>query len=221
MTPQFALSKYWIFAAILLASSMSFATKSSDALKPLKDTLSAIRAVSMVDFKIEKTTFSDFSGEKKVSATAALSGPLFRLEVSGPQKEIIVYDGRFIWVAQYPDPDFPGPVQVLKSKITGSQKKQLILSELISNGKLLENFNLEKTSEDKGLVTYEGTPKEKQTELKKVTVQVQGRELKSIEYVDDIGNRVRYDILKQRLLKDPQPQKFKYSPPKGAQVSEA
>lgn len=221
MTFISSLLKHWILTVVLLLSASISAAKPSDALKPLKDTLSAIRSVSLVDFKIEKTTFSDFAGEKKVSATAALSGPLFRLEVAGPQKEIIVYDGRFIWVAQYPDPDFPGPVQVLKSKITGSQKKQLILSELISNGKLLENFNLTKTSDEKGLVTYEGTPKEKQTELKKITVQVQGREFKSIEYVDDIGNRVRYDILKQRLLKDPQPQKFKYSPPKGAQVSEA
>ena len=221
MQMNLLLASLTFFALTAVTFDASASPKAVDVLKPLKDTMSAFRTAKMVDFKIEKTTFSDFTGEKKVSATAALSGALFRLEVQGPPKEIIVYDGKFIWVAQYPDPDFPGPIQVLKSKVTGQQKQQLILSELISNGKLLDWFDMTKTGEEDSVATYVGTPKEKRTELKKVTLQVQGRELKTLEYVDEIGNRVHYKILKQRLLKDPQPLKFKYNPPKGAQVSES
>ncbi|MFN7728829.1 MAG: LolA family protein [Bdellovibrio sp.] len=209
----------FVITAFLFDASAS--VQSVDVLKPLKDTMLAFRTAKMVDFRIERTTFSDFTGEKKALATAALSGSLFRLEVQGPPKEIIVYDGKFVWVAQYPDPNFPGPVQVLKSKVTGQQKQQLILSELVSNGKLLDWFEMIKTGEQDGVATYVGTPKEKRTELKKVTLQVQGRELKSLEYVDEIGNRVRYKILKQKLLTNPQPLKFKFNPPKGAQVSES
>lgn len=208
-----------LFALILLFSNLASA-KPGDSLAPLRETLQVIRQAKMTEFHFEKSSFSDFTDTKVVKGQALLAGSLFRMKVNSIPKELVVFDGKTIWVERESDPDFPGPPEVLKAKISSKQKNQLVLSELLSRGKLLDTFEMKRVKEEKGLFTFEGTPKDKLGELKKVTVQVQARELKGLEYVDEIGNRVLYKILKQTLQKELSPGKFRYTPPKNAKVSE-
>ena len=215
--------KHLFFLLILSFSLSSFAEKEKvdDDLKPLKDTLAKIQKAACVEFRLEKTIHSDVMGTDKVyKGHAYLAGALFRFETEAPEKTLVVYDGKILWVVQYPDPAFGGKIQVSRSRVKGKQKDQLILSQLLSEGKLLDSFDVKKTAEEKKLFSYEGKPKDKSMNVQKVALQVKDKALRELDYVDDVGNKTALKMTSQKLLKNLDSKHFEYHPEKGAQVSD-
>lgn len=208
-----------------MAAGLSFfsVAKTPDPVKPLRDTLGRIQKTKMVEFQVEKKVVSELMAqEKSYQGRAFLSGPLFRFETKSPEKSLVVYDGKVLWVVQYPDPELGGPIQVLRGKVEGPQKDQMLLTELLAKGKLLQSFEISRTGESDGVISYEGLPKEKGMTLQKVMVQVKSKdkELKTLEYIDDVGNKTSLHIQQQKLLKDARPELFRYRLEKGAQVTD-
>ena len=213
--------KILTFFLMLIMVTVSWAaTPPAENIGQLKDTLTRIKKAKLTDFILEKRVISEFTETEKVyQGRAFLSGKLMRFETKSPLKSLIVYDGTTLWVVQYPDATLGGPVQVLRGQIKGKQKDNLLLSELLAKGRILESFEITKTGEDKGTYSYLALPKTKEFNLKKVILQVKDKELTLIEYVDDVGNKISLKILEQKLQADPRPELFKYKPEKGAQVT--
>ena len=213
--------KQIFFLVILLVSSLGFADKEIDTLKPLKEMLSRIQKAACVDFHLEKTIHSDVMGTDKVyKGRAYLAGALFRFETEAPEKTLVVYDGKILWVVRYPDADFGGKIEASRIHLKSKQKDQLVLSQLLSEGKLLESFDVVKTAEEKELISYEGKPKDKSMNIQKVNLQVKNKNLQILEYVDEVGNKTSLKITSQKLLKNLDTKHFVYHPEKGAQVTD-
>jgi outer membrane lipoprotein-sorting protein len=121
----------------------------------------------------------------------------------------------------YPDPQLGGSTQVLKGALHAKDKDKMLLTELLAKGRLLESFDIKKTADDAGVSTYEATPKDKKFNLKSVTLVVknQDKELRRLDYVDDVGNKTSLNILAEKIQADSRPQLFKFAPQKGDQVS--
>lgn len=208
------------FVPLLLSIALiGHAGSTHDPLSELKETLQLIKKAKQIDFELEKITQSEFTGEKKSKGTASLSGTLFFMELTGSFKEVVIYDNKNLWVAQYPDSQFPGPVQVLQTQMTGKQKDQLLLSALLQKGKLLEWFDIKKVESEGKQSVYLGTPKNKTVGLQEVLIKIEKKELRFLEYKDEIGNKVQFVVSNQKILKSVNSAKFKFKIPKGAQVS--
>ena len=213
--------KFLIILFSTLAASISGATeKPADSLKSLRETLVRIQKTKLVEFQLEKKVVSEIMGsEKTYHGRSFLQGSLFRFEIKDPDKSLVVFDGKTLWIVQYPNPGLGGPTQVLRGQIHGKQKEQMLLTELLAKGKLLDSFTLAKTGEDDSGQSFEGTPKDKGFNLQKVNLTVKGKELKKLEYVDDVGNKTSLNVIEQKLQADPRPELFRYKPEKGAQVT--
>lgn len=212
-----------ILFSLLLGLSLSASSKPADPLRPLKDTLIRIQKSKMVDFRLEKKVTSEvLQTEKTFTGRAYLAGPLFRFETSKPEKSLVVFDGKTLWIVQYPDKELGGPTQVLKGRLQGKQKDQMILTELLTQGKLLQSFEIKKTGEEKNVAFYEGEPKEKSLNLKKVAVKIdiKKKTIAALEYVDDVGNKTALDPVVQKNLGEKKASLFRYKPEPGAQVNE-
>jgi len=195
--------------------------KTKENLDPLRETLALIQTTKLVKFDLEKTVALELMGTEKVyNGSCFLSGNLFRFDIQGPDKSLVLYDGHTLWVVQYPDKAFGGPIQVSRGKLQGKQKEQLVLTELLTKGRLLESFNVKQTSDKDGVLSYEALPKNKKFNLKSVQLKIKGHELKALDYVDDIGNKTSLKILNEKLSASAKPELFHYKPEKGAQVTD-
>jgi len=195
---------------------------SSDSLKPLKDTLSRIKNSTITRFDLEKKVVSELMGtEKTYKGRAYMSGNLMRLETDAPDKSWIIYDGKILWIVNFPDPQLGGSTQVLKGILKEKDKDKMLLTELLAKGRILESFDIKRTANDAGVSTYLATPKDKKFNLKSVTLVVknQDQELKRLDYVDDVGNKTSLNILAEKIQAEARPDLFKFKPEKGDQVS--
>jgi outer membrane lipoprotein carrier protein len=213
--------KALFFTLAMFVSAGTHPKPAADSLKPLKDTLTRLRQTRLVDFKVEKKVVSELMGNEKVyQGRAYLSGSLIRFETETPEKSLVVFDGRVLWIVQYPDPVFGGKRQVLRGKVQGKQKEQILLTELLTKGRLVESFDVTKTGEENGLFSYEAKPRDKSFDLQKVDVQVKSGELRTLSYVDDVGNKTTLSVTEQKLLKESRPEIFKFKPNKDDQVTD-
>lgn len=204
-------------------------------LKPLVKVLEKLRTATQVDLKINRTIKSEFGADKKSQGNFIFSGNLFCLELasgSKDAKEKVVFDGKTLWVIQYPEDSKLESIQVLKTTMQGNLKEKGLLTDLLVRGRLMSAFNIstdesvlkgtdesDKKSVDKNIFFYVGTPKSKNDEIKKIRISVSDGQLKSLTYEDDIGNETSFEILNQKILTKKDTKQFQFIPPKGAQIS--
>ena len=95
-----------------------------------------------------------------------------------------------------------------------------MLAALLSDEGILKNFRLLKPAKKASKGRFELVPKNtKLSDVKKLRIDFDGEKLKSVAYLDSVENRVTFTFkrLKEETVSE---KKFKYEPPKGAEVSE-
>lgn len=207
-----------IFPGMLLAAP---ATK----YPALRATLGKYREAQLVEMSVEKIMKSELMAkETKHEGKIYFGRGQFRWENSTPTKTLLVFDGRLLWNVQYPDPDFPGPLQVTKSKIDVKNRSQLILLDLLSNAAFLENFDVQLSfdANDKNKAIFSANPKGKSLSIKdlKLHLLVSEKVLTAVSYKDDVENETILNFSDVKFKSEPEQKRFRYSPPKDAKVTE-
>lgn len=204
---------------VLTALSVSAKTNST-----LESVVKKYRNAGIVFMNIEKVVKSELLGsETTFSGKMVISKGLFRLETETPEKTLLVYDGETIWNEQSPPAEFKGAVQVAKAKLDRKNKSQVLVSTLLSKGELNENFTVSEPKKSETGTSFVLTAKDKNANLSQVELKVDEKKkiVTEIIYNDDVGNRTAIAFSKIEFKKKTKKNEnlFKYTPPKGAQIS--
>jgi outer membrane lipoprotein carrier protein len=192
---------------------------------------SALKAVSkkyqgagLVEMLVEKTVKSELMGkETKYLGKISLSAGLFRWENTQPEKSLLVFDGQNIWNEQASSPDFPGETQVARARVDKKNKSKILISSLMGRVSIFENFKILKEEKVGDLLTYSIQPKVNDLNISQLRLSLSAKEKKVVEisYQDDVGNttEMKFSSIDFKKKTSSSRNLFKYTPPKGAQVT--
>ena len=200
-----------VFAALLLGFSLASAQAADDdgvqRVERLLGNLQSLQA----DFK---QTLTDGKGEvtEQSSGTIAIQRPnRFRWEYRQPHEQLMVADGTRIWLF---DPDLE-QVTVRRMGDSLSATPAMLLS---GDGKLSDNFNVTKTTQDATAQWVMLEPKRNDTDFKWVRLGFGGDVLKYMQLADKLGQITTLEFT--NVQKNPQldPSSFVFEVPEGADV---
>ncbi len=212
------------FFAIVLATA-SFANPKPEAeTSTLATVVQKYRQAKLSTLAVDKTVTSEILEKKSVyQGKIYISAGKFRWETDQPEKSLLVYDGSHLWNVQYPAKEFEeANLQVTKSKLSDKAKGQNILSSLFGKQPLGKIFSIKKdeTSSSKDQTVYSLEPKDDTLEIKEIRLTTVSKLISKVQYKDEVGNLTELIFTKTSLSGKPSPGLFKYSPPKGAKVTE-
>ncbi len=192
-------------------------------LAPLNQATAKYRSAKMVQVDVEKTVKSELTGrEAKYKGVIYLSSGMFRMVNSEPDKSVLVFDGSTIWNEQAASADFPGPVQVTKSRLSGKSKSQALFANLLTKDPVTKNFKVMNVKKENGTTIYEGRPLNTELNVQSMSLKIatSSKLVTEISYTDDIGNLTVMKFKNPQFKKSIDKKMFQYKPPKGAQVNE-
>jgi outer membrane lipoprotein carrier protein len=172
--------------------------------------------------KVVKVVKSELMGtETRFIGKISISAGLFRWENTEPEKSLIVYDGETIWNEQSPPKEFPGPSQVAKAKLDRKNRSQVMITSLLGGTSVFENFTVLSEKVADKTATYLVSPKTSDLKIKSLEIVIlkNEKEVSQISYQDDVGNLTTMDFSRLEFNQKKNDQLFKYTPPKGAQVT--
>lgn len=147
------------------------------------------------------------------SGRVALSAPrLFRWEYVTPYEQLIVADGRKVWVY---DPD----LEQVTVREQGDAEQNNPLAILIDPAMLDRDFNVVEAVERNGLSWLEISPiNEEQAGFETARLGFDGSTLSRIEILDVLGQRTEITLTALRRNPPLDRDTFQYSPPAGVDV---
>ena len=132
-------------------------------------------------------TVYDSNGAKKEYSTGrvSLSAPrLFRWEYVKPYPQLIVADGKTVWVH---DPD----LQQVSRRAQGVEEASSPLAILLDPSKLDRDFVVKDAGTTGGIEWLQLTPKQAEAPFKSARLGFANKGLAQMEYVDALGQRTR------------------------------
>ncbi|MDI9240034.1 outer membrane lipoprotein chaperone LolA [Lysobacter sp. LF1] len=195
------------FVALLLASSPVFAGA--------RDDLNAFtKGLKGLSGQFSQRVF-DPQGKLKENSTGkvALSAPrLFRWEYVKPYPQLIVADGKKVWVF---DPD----LQQVTVRPQGVEEQNSPLSALIDPAKLDAQFTVQELDANEGLQWMALTPKnESEASFRSARLGFGQGGLVKMQVVDNLGQRTEIDFSGWKRNPAFPADTFRYTPPKGVDV---
>lgn len=188
----------------------------------LNKTLAKYRSTGLVQADLAKIVKSELTGvETKYTGKIFLSAGLFRLEQNEPEKNILVFDGSFLWNEQAAPVDFPGPAQVSKLKVEGKDKSQILFASLLTKEPLTKHFKIISEKKSEKETTYVAEPLKAELPITKLTLKIanDAKKVSEISYVDDVENVTTMNFSNIQFKKS-NTKTFQYKLPKGAQLTE-
>ncbi len=172
------------------------------------------RGLKGLDGQFSQQVF-DSKGKRKEASTGrvAMSAPrLFRWEYLKPHPQLIVADGKKVWVH---DPD----LKQVTVRPQGAEEQNSPLTALIDPQKLSRDFNLEDAGKQGGLEWLELTPKQEEgAGFQNARLGFDATGLARMQIVDALGQRT--DIVFTGWKRNPTfaASTFRFTPPKGIDV---
>lgn len=200
-------------ARVLVMASALFA---GTALAGARDDLGAFtRGLKGLEGQFTQQVF-DQHGKLKESSSGkvALSAPrLFRWEYLKPYPQLIVADGKTVWVH---DPD----LQQVTRRPQGVEEQNSPLSALIDPGKLDVQFVVKEAGEADGLSWLTLAPKDNagDASFRSARLGFGGSALAKMEVVDALGQRTEISFSGWKRNPAFAKTTFRYTPPKGVDV---
>ena len=198
--------------ATALATALMLASPSAAA--GARDDLNAFtKGLKGLDGQFTQKVF-DARGKQKESASGrvAVSAPkLFRWEYVKPYPQLIVADGKSVWVY---DPD----LKQASKRPQGVEEANSPLAILLDPGKLDRDFTVKDAGTSGGLAWLQLTPKQSEAGFKTAKLGFGKTGLSRMEYVDALGQRTQ--IAFGAWKRNPSFAKgtFVYAPAKGVDV---
>ena len=200
----------------ILALSLTFATATNSA-KEVESVLASYRKAPAIQAKVKKTVVQEALGTRMESeGEFYFSKGKLRLEMHSPDKTMIVYDGKYVWLESWLDAQ---TIEVTKIKSNSLKKSDSVLAALFERKDILSKFKLVTNKTEDGAKVFGFEPKDKKkTELRYLELSVSGKDLKTVTYKDQLENQVTFEF--EGLSRGEVPvSKFKYKPPKQANVT--
>lgn len=199
----------------LLAAGLAAALFSNLAVAGARDDLTAFtKGLKGLEGQFSQQVY-DANGKRKEasSGNVALSAPrLFRWEYVKPYPQLIVADGKTVWVF---DPD----LQQVTRRPQGIEEQNSPLAALIDPAKLDRDFIVRELGDDGGLHWLQLTPRTgADASFQSARLGFDTRGLARMRVVDALGQRT--EIAFQGWKRNPafQAGTFRYVPPKGVDV---
>ncbi|GAA5074350.1 outer membrane lipoprotein chaperone LolA [Lysobacter panacisoli] len=193
--------------ALLLASAPAFAGA--------RDDLNAFtKGLKGLSGQFTQRVF-DPQGKLKETSSGqmALSAPrLFRWEYIKPYPQLIVADGKKVWVH---DPD----LQQVTVRPQGAEEQNSPLSALIDPSRLDAQFSVQELGQKDGLEWLSLTPKnESEASFRSARLGFAPGGLVKMQVVDTLGQRTEIDFTGWKKNPSFPRDTFRYTPPKGVDV---
>ena len=199
-------------ATTILAAALLLATNAADA--GARDQLNAFtKNLKGLDGQFSQQVF-DVRGKQKESATGrvAVSAPrLFRWEYVKPYPQLIVADGKTVWVH---DPD----LQQVSKRPQGVEEANSPLAILLNPAKLDRDFTVKEAGVSAGIEWLQLTPKQAEAPFKTARLGFSKAGLAQMEYVDALGQRTRISFSGWKRNPSFAKGTFVYVPAKGVDV---
>lgn len=189
----------------------------------LQSVLNKIQKASFVQMQTKRTVLSELMGTETVyEGTLSFSQKLFRWDHQLPEKSMILFDGKVFWSVQYTDKNDNKKMNISKSTQRNLIEKQNGISVFVGNSQVAKSFKVKKSTEEKGQVTLEleSVTQNPQLQNLKVVYLKKDLALKSLEFLDEVGNLTKIDFLNTKFQSKAPTKFFSFKPPQGAQVTE-
>lgn len=195
-------------AAGLLMAAMAARADAVDTLREfVRDVKSGKAAFSQVvtspDGKKKKTSSGDFEFQRPNR---------FRFAYMKPFEQAIVADGQKVWIY---DNDLNQASSRKMSDAIGATP-----AALLAGGSLEKDFSLKAQADRDGLSWVQALPKAKDGQFQSIQIGFRGKQLAAVEIVDSFGQRsaLAFSDLQANVTIDPE--RFRFTPPPGADVLE-
>ena len=199
-------------AATILATSLLLAAQAADA--GGRDQLNAFtKGLKGLDGQFSQQVF-DPRGKQKEASTGrvAVSAPrLFRWEYVKPYPQLIVADGKTVWVY---DPD----LQQVSKRAQGVEEANSPLAILLDPARLDRDFTVQDAGTTGGIEWLQLTPKQADAAFKTAKLGFGKAGLAEMEYVDALGQRTKISFTGWRRNPAFAQGTFRYVPAKGVDV---
>lgn len=160
-----------------------------------------------------QTVQSQDGAKKASSGSFEFSRPnRFRFSYNKPFEQLIVSDGQKIWIH---DKDLNQVSARAYSKAIGTTP-----AALLAGGDLERDFTLAAQPARDGLEWVEALPKVKDGSFERMRVGFRGKDLASVEIIDNFGQRSLLQFSQLAANVAITPETFRFTPPKGADVIE-
>ena len=185
--------------------------------KEVDKVFAAYRAGKPMQAKVKKVVTQEIMGTTMTSTgTFYFSKGKLRMDISEPERTILVYDGKTIWSESRSGDD---QILVTKIRTTELKKSDSLLASLFNREDVLKNFTLKKVKTDEGKKIFDFEAKDKKADVQELEITLKNKDIQRIAYKDQTENKVslEFDDLSHVKL---DANKFAYKPPKGAEVTE-
>lgn len=201
------LTAFWVVAAQSVLASTGAAGSARSALETFTDGLQALHAA------FEQTIIGpEGRMESSGSGQVWLARPgLFRWDYEGDFPEVIVADGRNIWMH-----DVVMEQVTVKSQSTLAQDSPL--SVLTDIAVLDQQFNVRELGQHEGMLWLELTAKAQESEFERVLLGMEGDALGLMVMEDTFGLRTELRFSDVRRNPELDPGLFLFEPPEGADI---
>lgn len=193
--------------------------KKPNAAKEVDAVLAKYREAAAIEAKVKKTVVNEVMGmDNKSSGEFYFSKGKLRMDITEPEKTVLVYDGKFVWMEQEIE---DGKKLVTKLRTNELKRSKSVLTALFEKKDVLRNFKHLKSSKDGESQTHLFEPKSSkdEQEVRELEVTLKKKEIERISYKDQLENKVTFDFSEVRRGEVPA-KKFTYKVPKGAEVTE-
>lgn len=173
-----------------------------------------VRDVKSGSAAFTQTVTSPDGAKRRVSSGRfAFARPdRFRFEYLQPYEQLIVADGRKVWIW---DKDLNQASSRAMSAALGATP-----AALLAGGSLERDFDLAALPAQAGLDWVEAKPKAADTQFRSIRVAFRGRDLAAVEIVDAFGQRSALQFDQWQPNAAVAPEAFRFEPPAGAEVLE-
>ena len=180
-----------------------------------RDDLTAFtKGLKGLDGRFSQQVF-DANGKRKESSTGrvAMSAPrLFRWEYVKPYPQLIVADGKNVWVY---DPD----LQQVTKRAQGAEEQNSPLAALIDPARLDKDFKVTEAGSEGGLDWLQLTPRNaNEASFASARLGFGKAGLAKMQVVDSLGQRTVFAFTGWKRNPSFSKSTFRYTPPKGVDV---
>lgn len=195
--------------------------KQQKAIGKIKEVLKKYRKSRGVTMDLTKKVYlALMDSEKQIKGKAFLSKGKFRLEQSEPEKSLMVMSPEVLWIEN----SFNGDIQISKVAMNGRARKKGLIGIFFDKTNIWDGYQIvkAKTRDEQKEYVLKPLKTNKEPEAQKVLViiDMNKKQLQELTYWDELENKTTFSFENVKFGVALESNKFKYTPPKGAQVTE-
>lgn len=151
-----------------------------------------------------------------------LSKGKMKIRFDKPEQVDVVFDGQWLWQAQKAPEDFGGQWQVIKMKTNDLKKSNAGVALIFDKGSVEAKFKVLEVKQKNNEISYWLQPKDlKNSALKKILVVIDknSKKVTHLKLEDQAETVTKLNFSETTFGAEVSDNMFKYTPPKGAEVT--